>query len=503
MLPLRAAGCDNWRMSWIAGIVVSLLGLWMVWRQPRPWWLRYPATLILAGIGVFCGLMMAGMKLEMSGTGMPSFAVFESPEEHFQKVEEARKEDPPAAVRTPEVVQAAAPEQASAAATSSVTPAAAVWPDYRGAARDGVVKEKILTAWPGGKLQEMWRKPVGLGWGSFVVAGNVAYTIEQRRKHESVTAYDLSTGRELWAHTYDADFQESMGGPGPRATPTYHEGKIYSMGAEGDLHVLDAATGKTVWHKNILADNGADNITWAMSASPLIVDDTVVVQPGGAGGKSIVAYNKNTGARVWGALNDKAGYASPMLVQLAGRRQLVTVTAIRMVGLDPANGKLLWEYPWTTEYDINSAQPIIVGPAQVVVSSGYGHGAALVDVSSGAAKEVWFNKKLKNKFNSSVFKDGYIYGFDEAIFTCIEARTGEAKWKGGRYGYGQVLLAGDHLVITSEQGEVVLLKATPNGHEEVAKFQALDGRTWNVPVIANGKLLVRNAREMACYRIGA
>lgn len=490
-------------MSWIAGIVISLLGLWMVWRRPRPWWLRYPATLVLAGIGVLSGLMTAGMKLEMAGTGMPRFATFDTPEEHYEKVEEARKTEPVPATQH-ETVQAAAPaEQASAAAAASVAPVSAVWPDYRGSARDGVVKEKILTAWPEGKLQEVWRKPVGLGWASFVVAGNVAYTIEQRRKQEAVTAYDLNTGRELWAHVYDADFQESMGGPGPRATPTYHEGKIYSMGAEGDLCVLDAATGKLIWHKNILRDNGADNITWAMSASPLIVDDTVVVQPGGGGGKSIVAYNKNTGARVWSSLSDKASYASPMLATLAGKRQLVTVTAERMLGMDPTNGKLLWGYPWTTDYDINSAQPIVVGPAQVVVSSGYGHGAAMVDVSSGSAKEVWFNKKLKNKFNSSVFKDGYIYGFDEAIFTCIEAKTGETKWKGGRYGYGQVLLAGDYLVITSEAGEVVLLKATPAGHEEVHKFQALDGRTWNVPVIANGKLLVRNAREMACYRIGA
>jgi outer membrane protein assembly factor BamB len=334
-----------------------------------------------------------------------------------------------------------------------------------------------------------------------VVAGKLAYTIEQRRQQEVVAAYDVATGREVWAHKYAADFQESMGGPGPRATPTWHEGKLYTMGATGEMFVLDALTGKVIWHKNILEDNGAENITWAMSASPLIVDDTVVVQPGGASNKSIVAYNKNTGARVWGSLGDRTSYASPMLVTLAGKRQIITITALRAVGLEASSGKLLWEYPWTTEYDINSAQPIVAGPNQVLISSGYGHGAAMLEISAGGAKKLWENKKLKNKFNSSVFLNGYIYGFDESIFTCIDAKTGEPTWKAGRYGYGQVLAASGHLVITGEQGEVVLLRADPAGHKEVAKFQALEGRTWNIPAIADGRLFVRNGTEMVAYRI--
>jgi outer membrane protein assembly factor BamB len=275
------------------------------------------------------------------------------------------------------------------------------------------------------------------------------------------------------------------------------------MGATGEMFVLDALTGKVIWHKNILEDNGAENITWAMSASPLIVDDTVVVQPGGASNKSIVAYNKNTGARVWGSLGDRTSYASPMLVTLAGKRQIITITALRAVGLEASSGKLLWEYPWTTEYDINSAQPIVAGPNQVLISSGYGHGAAMLEISAGGAKKLWENKKLKNKFNSSVFLNGYIYGFDESIFTCIDAKTGEPTWKAGRYGYGQVLAASGHLVITGEQGEVVLLKADPAGHKEVAKFQALEGRTWNIPAIADGRLFVRNGTEMVAYKISA
>ena len=481
-------------LPWIIAAAAAFFAVLVLRRSVALWrkWLFAGPLLAVFAVAL---LFAAGMRMEMEGSGMPKFVTFQSPEKQAEQIEADRAKETaavPAAPVVPAVVEEPSVVQAAETAT---------WPDYRGPARDGVSKEKILTNWPNGKLPELWRKPVGGGWASFVIAGKLVYTIEQRRRQEVVAAYDAASGREVWTHKYDADFQESMGGPGPRATPTWHAGKIYSMGATGELFVLDALTGKVIWHKNILDDNGAENITWAMSASPLIVDDTVVVQPGGPSNRSIVAYNKNTGARVWGSLNDRTSYASPMLMTLAGKRQIVTITAVRAVGLDASTGKLLWEYPWTTEYDINSAQPIQVGPDRVVISSGYGHGAVLLEISAAGAKRIWENKKLKNKFNSSVFLDGYIYGFDESIFTCIDAKTGEPAWKAGRYGFGQVLLANGHLVITGEQGEVVLLKADPTAHREIAKFQALEGRTWNVPAIADGRLFVRNATEMAAYKI--
>lgn len=490
-------------LPWIIAGLAGLLAVAVLRRKVTLWRKVLFAGPLLAIVAVAM-LFAAGMRMEMEGGGIPRFVTFQNPEKQAAQIEADRAREMAAAPK-PEAVPVAAKPQAEPVAEPTVVQAAVnpVWPDFRGRARDGVSSETILTNWPGGTLPELWRKPVGGGWASFVIAGNLVYTIEQRRQQEVVAAYDTATGREVWTHKYAADFQESMGGPGPRATPTWHEGKIYSMGATGELFVLDGLTGKVVWHKNILEDNGAENITWAMSASPLIVDDTVVVQPGGASNKSIVAYNKNTGARVWGSLGDRTSYASPMLVTLAGKRQIVTITAMRAVGLDASSGKLLWEYPWTTEYDINSAQPIIVGPHQLVISSGYGHGAAMLEITASGAKKIWENKKLKNKFNSSVFLDGYIYGFDESIFTCIDAKTGEPTWKAGRYGYGQVLLASGHLVITGEQGEVVLLKADPTAHHELFKFQALEGRTWNVPAIADGRLFVRNATEMVAYKISA
>ena len=354
----------------------------------------------------------------------------------------------------------------------------------------------------------MWKQPVGAGYASFVVADGRAFTIEQRRSQEVVAAYEVQTGREIWTNAWNASFEESMGGDGPRATPTYHEGRIYALGAEGELRVLDAAKGTVVWRRNILSDNGADNLSWGMSAAPLIVDDTVVVLPGGTRGSSVVAYRKGTGDPVWKALNDEASYTSPMLVTLGGVRQLLVVTATRVVGLTPDKGTLLWEYPWSTFNGINVAQPIVFthnGRDRIFMSAWYGHGAAVFELARAGdgfqARTIWENERMKNKFTSSVLHEGHIYGLDESILASVNAETGEQNWKGGRYGYGQLMLAGNHLVVLTEDGDVVLVNATPARHEEVARFPAIEGKTWNHPVIADGTLLVRNIQEMAAFDI--
>jgi outer membrane protein assembly factor BamB len=350
----------------------------------------------------------------------------------------------------------------------------------------------------------VWKQLVGVGHASFAIADNKAYTIEQRRGQEVVAAYDLGNGREIWTAKWNAEFTDSTG-DGPRATPTWDGGRIYALGATGELRCIDASNGTVLWGKNILSDNGASNLSWGMAASPLIVDDKVIVLPGGTSGKSVVAYNKNTGAPVWKVLNDTQAYVSPMLMELAGRRQIVVVSASRVVGLAPENGKLLWEYAWDTNNGINVSQPIVVDRNRFFISSGYGKGAALVEVKGGegsyTAKTIWENGMMKNKFNSSVLHNGHVYGLDEGILSCLDVNTGERKWKDGRYGYGQVLLAGDHLIITSDQGDIALVKATPAGYSEVARFAALKGQTWNYPAIAGGRLLVRNSSEMAAYDI--
>jgi outer membrane protein assembly factor BamB len=426
---------------------------------------------------------------------------------HYAELEKQRAEQ--AAQSAPSVAPSPSPSPSASASPSPgqspAEPAKNYWTNFRGPKRDGKYDEaNISTNWPANGLPVVWKQPIGVGHASFVVADGKAYTIEQRRSQEVVAAYDMNNGHELWTQKWNAEYSDSTG-DGPRATPTWDNGRIYALGATGELRCLDANSGAVIWGKNILSDNQAKNLQWAMAASPLIVDDKVIVLPGGTSGKSVVAYNKNNGAPVWRVLNDTQAYVSPMLVELGGRRQIVVVSASRVVGLAPENGALLWEYPWDTDMGINVSQPIMVDRNRFFISSGYGKGAALVEVkgsgNSFTASTVWENTNMKNKFNSSVLYNGYVYGLDEGILVCLDVNTGERKWKNGRYGYGQIILAGSHLIVTSDQGDVALVKATPDAYTEVTRFTAVKGQTWNYPAIAGGRLLVRNSNEMAAYDI--
>ena len=318
-------------------------------------------------------------------------------------------------------------------------------------------------------------------------------------------AYDVQTGREVWAHQWQAKFEESIAGEGPRSTPTYDDGRIYALGGRGEFRCLEAATGKQIWRHDIVSENGGEVLTYGIAASPLIVADKVIIPAGGSRDKSVIAYDKETGAVIWHAQNDEASYTSPMLVTLAGSQQVLNVSFSRVMGLAPDDGKLLWEHPWKIESSQNPiAQPIVAGTNRIVMSGGYGTGCMALELAP-IPRVLWKNKNLKNKFTSSIYWNGFIYGLDEDILTCLDANSGEREWKDGRYGYGQVLLAVNpktndaHLVVLSGSGELALVKANPEQFEELAKFQAIDGKTWNYPAIADGRIFVRNAVEMACY----
>jgi outer membrane protein assembly factor BamB len=464
---------------------------------------------VLALVGA--GLWVAGVRVALDGGSLPRF-VSTGPDFDALEADRARQRAEAAAEESETPPPPAPAVNLPTAPQPTVsTPAPAVlerpsWPDFRGRHRDGRYDgAPIRTEWPREGLPRLWKQPIGLGYASFVVANGVAFTIEQRRQQEVAAAYDIATGREMWTNSWDGEFTETMGGDGPRATPTYHEGRVFALGALGELRCLDAASGSVIWRRDILADNGATNLDWGMSASPLIVDDAVVVLPGGSNGRSVAAYHKETGEPMWKALDDRQAYTSPMLVTLAGMRQLLIVSATRVVGMTPGEGRLLWEYPWPTSQGINAAQPVLIGGDRVFMSAGYDHGAALFQVTRSGdtfeARTFWESRRMKNKFSTSLLHNGYLYGLDEAILACIDAATGELKWKGGRYGYGQVMLAGDHLIVLTEDGDVALVKATPDRHEELARFAAIDGKTWNHPVIADGRLLVRNLREMAAFDI--
>ena len=471
--------------------------------KSAPW---YKSRTVFIALCVVVGLAVAvGVALFISSRSQSNEDHYAALEQHRQQ--QAAQAPAPVAAATASPVASASPG-ASPTETAAPAPVATgrnYWTNFRGPKRDGNYEATpVLTSWPSGGLSPVWKQPVGVGYASFTVADGRAYTIEQRRGEEVVVAYDVSTGREVWTQAWNALYSDSTG-DGPRATPTWDNGRIYALGATGELRCLDANTGAVIWGKNILSDNQARNLQWAMAASPLVVDDKVIVLPGGTSGKSVVAYNKNTGAPVWKVLNDTQAYVSPMLVELAGRRQIMVVSSSRVVGLVPESGAVLWSYAWDTSSGINVSQPIVVDKNRFFISSGYGKGAALVEVqgsgNSFTATTIWENINMKNKFNSSVLHNGHVYGLDEGILTCLDVNTGERKWKGGRYGYGQVLLASGHLILTSDTGDLALVKATPDQYTEVARFQALSGQTWNYPAIADGRLLVRNANEMAAYDI--
>ena len=461
-----------------------------------------------------------GLRIVLRGGGTPRLVFVKSADAQAAEIEQHRASQrasaEPAtstgaagATPIPAVPAPLADAAASTPSTASASVPALTWTGFRGPARDGIYREtEIVTSWPSGGLRPIWKQPIGAGYASFVTARTRAFTIEQRGREEVVAAYDVPSGRELWKHGWRAEFRESMGGDGPRATPAWSDGLVYALGAEGELRCLDDATGRLVWRTNILEDSSAANVQWGMSAAPLIVDDTVVVLPGGSNGRSIVAYDRRTGKRSWSAQNDRAAYASPMLVTLGGTRQILVFTATRLMGVSPDRGAVLWEFPWTTAYDVNAAQPVVVSDNRVFLSSGYGTGAAVIEIErrTGAAdgspfsvREVWRNVRMKNRFASSVLHEGFIYGFDESILACLDASTGELKWKGGRYGYGQLVLASGHLIVLSEEGDLALVRAVPTSHEELARFPAISGKTWNVPTIADGVLLVRNLQEMAGF----
>ena len=380
----------------------------------------------------------------------------------------------------------------------------ATWTDFRGPRRDGVVSDQgISLDWRTHPPREIYRQPVGEGYASFVVARGRAFTIEQRRGNEAIVCYNLADGRELWKTEYGARFEETLGGDGPRATPTYSDGRIYALGATGRLHCLDAITGQHRWDRDILAAHGADNLSWGMSGSPLVIDGTVLVTTSGKTEPSILGYDAETGEPIWSCRAGLQSYSSLTVATLAGRRQILNLAGKALNGIDPATGELLWSFPWPTEYDINVAQPLLVGDDRVFISSGYGHGCAMLrverDGESFEATELWSNVRMKNKFSSSVLHDGHLYGLDDRVLACMDVETGERRWKAGRYDYGSVLLVDDHLLVMTERGELILVRATPESHQELGRIRIFDDRTWNHFVVIDGRLLARNHKEMACY----
>lgn len=393
------------------------------------------------------------------------------------------------------------------AAKSAAQPAgdlALSWPAFRGAARDGVVHgETISLDWEKSPPKQVWRQPIGEGYAAFVLGKGRLYTVEQRRDREVIACYDFANGREIWTHEYRALFSETLGGDGPRATPTLEGDLLYALGAEGHLLCLNVETRCVQWKRHILEDFHAKNLSWAMSSSPLIVDGKVIVTNSGIGGGSVIAYDAQSGKVAWNNDLGQQGYSSPVLVTLLGQRQILNLSAFNLNALDPQSGKLIWQFPWRTEYGNNCSQPILAGGDRIFLSSSYGKGCSLIQLEKKdgkiSAQELWSNINMRNKFTSSVIHNGFAYGLDEKILVCLDLATGERRWKSGRFGHGSLLLVNDYLLIMSEQGQLTLAKADPEKYKEMGSVQIFDDRTWNNFLLAGGRLVARNHKEMVCY----
>jgi outer membrane protein assembly factor BamB len=392
-------------------------------------------------------------------------------------------------------------------------------PQFDGPHRDGRIEGvRIRTDWQNQPPKLLWRHPVGAGWSSFAVVGDYAFTQEQRKTDEAVVCYSARDGKEIWEHLDNNErFSQPMAGVGPRATPTVYDSRVYTFGASGILNCLAAETGDVLWSKNSVEEAGVQPLQFGMACSPLVYDNLVVVNPGGprssadgtqTSGRALVAYDRLTGKEVWAAGDYKAAYASPLLATIGGVKQVVIFDAVGGAGHDAVTGKQLWRTPgWTNEFQNNCAQPIVGADGSVFLSSGYGTGSILLDVKKSGenwtVSERWqAPNKFKLKFNSGVQRDGFVYGLDEGILACLDLASGKERWKRGHYGYGQILLFDNVLFVISEEGDAILVEITPSKAQELARFHAIDGKTWNHPAYSNGRLFLRNAEEAACYDLG-
>lgn len=383
------------------------------------------------------------------------------------------------------------------------------FPGYLGPDRTGTLRGFTLESdWEANPPEELWRIPMGLGWSGFAVKGRYAVTQEQRDEVELVTCYNFETGEPIWAHRNTARFSEGMGGDGPRATPQIEASRVYALGATGILDCLELATGNLVWSRQILVENDSENPMYGKSGSPLVTEKHVIVT-GGNSGPLLLAYDKLSGEPAWKSGTDAAGFSSPLLTRLAGREQVISVNAKSATGHDPESGEEIWRWDWPGSMP-KPAQPQIIDGERVLLTASYGLGCHLLqirpadaDASKCTVEVLWESNRLKTKFSSACVSKGYAYGLDEGRFACISLEDGERQWKDGRYGFGQNLLIGDILLVQAERGKVVLLRATPEGHEELASMDALASNTksWNTPTLAGSYLLVRNDVEAACYRV--
>ncbi|HEX4147228.1 MAG TPA: PQQ-binding-like beta-propeller repeat protein [Pirellulales bacterium] len=488
--------------TFVLAFVASLtLLVWFVLRSAYAARLRY-GTLAVIVVGVAAAA--AAMRIEeFDGSLAPIL--------HWRWLPSADRLLPPA--------RAAASEPPADLATTTDHD----FPQFLGPHRDATIADvELARDWQAHPPELVWRQPIGAGWSAFALVGPYAVTLEQRGPDELITCYKIATGELVWAQSTATRHESTLGGIGPRSTPTIYEGKVYAQGATGRLHCLEGATGRVVWEKDLLGEFGVaspaadmDCIAWGRAGSPLVVGDLVVVPAGGPTGGpfvSLVAYDRESGREAWRGGQTQIGYASPSLFTIDGVPTIVIVNESNVTGHDPKTGAVLWEEAWpgSSTTSANNSQAVALDDHRIFLSKGYGAGAKLFEVAADAdseprdwqTRDLWSQPgKMQTKFTNVVRHDGSIFGLSDVILECIDQETGARRWKKGRYGYGQILLVGDAILVLSETGELALVAADPKQFTELAKIQALEGKTWNNLAFSTPYLLIRNGQEAACYRL--
>jgi len=392
----------------------------------------------------------------------------------------------------------------SPSSTTTLPEGVADYPQFQGIRRDARLPEvRVATNWATSPPELLWRRPVGEGWSGFSVSGGRALSLEQSDENEVLFALDLATGNRLWSSPYPARYSNAEAGTGPRSVPTIVDGCVYTAGGSGSIRSWSLSTGRERWQTDLVRDLGATIPEWGYSASPLVLDGLVWVPCGGVG-RSLVALDATTGKLRHKGGDSPAAYSSPIAANLGGRRQILCLNATGLAGHDAADGKLLWEQP--IPFAPHVSTPLVLGSDRVLVSVGYGKGTFLIGVGQDALGNwtngvVWKSIRLKSKFANILAEGDTLYGLDDGALVALDLSTGNLRWKERRYGHGQLLWAGGRLLVGAENGEIALVDVNPSRMQEMGRFQALSGKTWNPPALAGNLLVLRNDREAACFRL--
>jgi outer membrane protein assembly factor BamB len=380
------------------------------------------------------------------------------------------------------------------------------WPQWRGPRADGISAEtnwnpKALSRKP----RVLWKASVGLGYSSVAVKGNLLYTMGNVDGQDIVYCLDTRKGREVWSYSYPSRSRQY---PGPRATPTIDGNNLYTLSSEGILLCLTADRGKLLWQSNITADRSASGFSarppgWGFACSPVVEGELLLLNAGPSG----LALYKRTGKLAWSSGPGRGGYATPVVYQRDGKRYAAIFSKNAIIGVEVEGGKQVWSYPWYTDNDVNAADPLVFGN-RVFISSNYGSGSAMLDISGKEPRLLWRNRRMNSHFSSFLLIDGYIYGNDgfagrrNGVFRCLDAETGRTVWSAD-LGFGSLIAADGKLILLTEQGNLHIAEASSESYQEITQARSLiSSSCWSPPVLCDGKIYVRNHRgDLVCIDV--